>query len=94
MKPEVDPEKIRTAWHYPAVLQIREEGLSDSDIEEAKRLLDEHHYIKIRILRSGTGASKKLELMELLCTKCGAKLAGFRGRVAAIYRTKEMRALE
>ncbi|RDE15124.1 MAG: hypothetical protein C4K48_04890 [Candidatus Thorarchaeota archaeon] len=94
MKPEMDPERIRIAWHYPAMLQIREEGLSDTDIDETKRLLEQHNYIKIRILQSGTGASNKRELMELLCTKCGAKLAGFRGRVAVIYRTKEMHALE
>lgn len=90
----MDPERIKIAWQDPAMMQIGKGGVSDSVIEEAKRLLKQHKYMKIRILRNAIGDSSKVELAELLCKKCGAKVAGFRGNTAVIYKTKEMRGLE
>jgi len=78
MKPEMDPERIKIAWQDPAMMQIGKGGLSDSVIEEARRLLK----------------SNKRELVESLCKESGAKLAGFRGNTAVIYKTREMRGLQ
>ncbi|MFX1561026.1 MAG: YhbY family RNA-binding protein [Promethearchaeota archaeon] len=83
-----DPMRIRITWQEPAMMQVGKAGVSDSVVEEAKRLLRKHQYIKIRILRSAIGESNKLELMRLLCERSGATFAGARGNTAVIYRTR------
>jgi RNA-binding protein len=94
MRAEMDPERIKMAWQDPAMMQIGKGGLSDSVIEEARRLLKQHKYMKVRILRNAIGDSNKKELIESLCKESGAKLAGFRGNTAVIYKTREMRGLQ
>lgn len=86
-----DPIRINIAWQEPAMMQVGKAGVSDSVVEEAKRLLKKHQYIKVRILRSAIGESNKLELMRLLCERSGASFAGVRGNTAVIYRTRGSR---
>ncbi|MHA1965972.1 MAG: YhbY family RNA-binding protein [Candidatus Thorarchaeota archaeon] len=91
MSPGRDPTRIKITWQEPAMMQVGKAGVSDSVVEEARRLLKKHQYIKIRILRSAIGESNKLELMKLLCELSGATFAGVRGNTAVIYRTKGSR---
>jgi RNA-binding protein len=83
-----DPTRIKITWQEPAMMQIGKSGVSDSVVEEARRLLKRHQYIKIRILRSAFEGSNKIELMKLLCERAGAAFAGARGNTAVIYKTK------
>ena len=92
MTGEPNPIRIKITWQEPAMMQIGKAGVSDSVIEEAKRLLKRHQYIKVRILRSAFEGSNKLKLMKLLCERSGAAFAGVRGNTAVIYRTKASRA--
>ena len=94
MKDEKDPKRIQITWQDPAMMQIGKGGVSDSVVEEAKRLLKKHHYIKVRILRNAIGDTNKMELMKILCQRTKAKLDGFRGNTAVIYKTRQMRGLE
>jgi RNA-binding protein len=73
------------------MMQVGKAGVSDSIVEEARRLLKKHQYIKVRILRNAVGESNKLELMKLLCELSGATFAGVRGNTAVIYRTRGSR---
>ena len=81
-------------WQDPAMMQIGKGGVSDNSVEEAKRLLKKHHYIKVRILRNAIGDSNKHDIMNLLCQKTGAKLDGIRGNTGVIYKTRQMRSLK
>jgi RNA-binding protein len=91
MSLERDPIRIKITWQEPAMMQVGKYGVSDSVVEEAKRLLKRHKYIKIRILRSAIGESNKLELMKELCKRTGAAFAGVRGNTAVIYKTRASR---
>lgn len=75
-------------------MQIGKGGVSANIIEEAKRLLKKHQYMKVRILRSALGDSTKGDLLSSLCQKTGAKLDGFRGNTAVIYKTRQMQAFQ
>lgn len=94
MRDEKDQKRIQITWQNPAMMQIGKGGVSDNVVEEAKRLLKKHQYIKVRILRNAIGNDNKTELVQLLCQKTGAKLDGFRGNTAVIYKTRQMRGLE
>lgn len=94
MKIYKDPKRIQITWQDPAMMQIGKGGVSDSVVEEAKRLLKKHQYIKIRVLRNAIGNNNKMELLDILCQKTGAELDGFRGNTAVIYKTRQMRGLE
>ena len=88
-----DPVRIKITWQEPAMMQIGKAGVSDSVVEEARRLLKRHQYIKVRILRSAFAGANKIELMKLLCERSGAAFAGARGNTAVIYKTKASRAV-
>jgi len=94
MKNDKDSVRIKITWQEPALMQIGKGGVSDNIIEETKRLLKKHQYMKVRILRNALGDSTKSDLMNLLCQKTGAKLDGFRGNTAVIYKTRQMRAFQ
>ena len=94
MKDYKDPKRIQITWQDSSMMQIGKGGVSDNVVKEAKRLLKKHQYIKVRILRNAIGNHNKIDLMELLCQKTGAKLDGFRGNTAVIYRTRLMRNIE
>ncbi|MFW9806094.1 MAG: YhbY family RNA-binding protein [Candidatus Thorarchaeota archaeon] len=83
--------RIKITWQEPAMMQIGKSGVSDNIVEEAKRLLKKHQYIKVRLLRSAITESNKLDLMKMLCERTGANLAGVRGNTAVIYRTRGSR---
>jgi len=85
-----DVKRIQIVWQDPAMMQIGKGGVSDSVVEEANRLLKKHQYIKVRVLRNTIGKGSKIEIVELLCQKTGAKLDGFRGNTAVIYKTRKM----
>jgi RNA-binding protein YhbY len=86
MKAETDPARVSIAWQEPAMAQIGKSGLSDNLVKEIVRLLKKHQYIKVRILRSSLGEASKKELIDELCAKAGAHLAGMRGSTAVIFR--------
>ena len=88
-----DPERIKIIWQDPVMMQIGKSGISEGVIRELDRLLKEHKYMKIRILRSAldTGLTKE-QLLETLCEKTGAKSVGTRGNTSVIYRLKGMKA--
>jgi RNA-binding protein YhbY len=86
MKSEADPTRVSIAWQDPAMAQIGKGGVSDNLVKETIRLLKRHHYIKVRLLRSSLEKDTKLELINSLCEKTGAKLAGIRGNTAVIFR--------
>jgi len=75
-------------------MQIGKGGVSDNIVEEAKRLLKRHHYIKVRILRNAIGDANKQDILNLLCEKTGAKLDGIRGNTGVIYKTRQMKGLK
>ena len=86
-KSQPNSERVAIAWNDPVMLQIGKGGLSEGTIEEAKRLVKKHKYVKVKLLRS-TGADKysKHGIFEELCKQCGAGLAGVRGNTAIIYK--------
>ncbi|MFW9787819.1 MAG: YhbY family RNA-binding protein [Candidatus Thorarchaeota archaeon] len=86
-----DPIRIKITWQEPAMMQVGKAGVSDSVVEEAKRLLKRHQYIKVRMLRSAIGELSKSEIVGILCEKTGARLAGVRGNTAVIYKTRGSR---
>ncbi|MHA1943101.1 MAG: YhbY family RNA-binding protein [Candidatus Thorarchaeota archaeon] len=94
MKDVIDQKKIQITWQDPAMMQIGKGGVSDNIVEEAKRLLKKHHYIKVRILRNAIGDTNKHDIAKLLCQKTGARLDGVRGNTAVIYKTRQMRSLK
>jgi RNA-binding protein len=94
MKDVKDSKRIQIVWQDPAMMQIGKGGVSDNIVEEVKRLLKRHQYIKVRVLRSAIGESNKTEIINLLCRKTGARLDGMRGNTAVIYKTRKMRAIE
>ena len=86
-----DPIRINITWQEPAMMQVGKAGVSDSVVEEARRLLKKHKYLKVRILRSAIGEADKLELMKLLCDRAGATFAGVRGNTAVMYKVRGSR---
>lgn len=89
MKNDVDSTRIKITWQEPAMMQVGKAGVTERVVEEAKRLLKKHKYIKVRILRSAiTGESDKHSLMKQLCEQSGATFAGMRGNTAVIYKVK------
>lgn len=86
MKSEADPSRVKIAWQDPVMAQIGKGGVSDNLVKEIVRLLKKHQYIKVRMLRSAMGEGDKLELINSLCEKTGASLAGVRGNTAIIFR--------
>lgn len=87
---KADPARIAIAWNDPAMVQIGKGGVSEGILEETKRLVKRHKYIKVKLLRS-TGANKhtKQAIFEDLCGKVGAELAGIRGNTAVIYKLRK-----
>lgn len=89
MTTDADQNRIKIAWQEPAMMQIGKAGVSDSVVEEAKRLLKKHKYIKVRVLRSAiTEESDKHALINQLCERSGATFAGLRGNTSVIYKGK------
>ena len=87
MKP--DPVRLSIAWQDPALVQIGKAGLSEGLLKEITRLIKKHKYIKIRLLRSALDtASSKQEVLEIVCQRVNAQLAGIRGNTAVIYKTR------
>jgi RNA-binding protein len=86
MKSEADPTRVSIAWQDPAMVQIGKGGVSENLVKEITRLLKKHHYIKVRMLRSALDDDTKTELINNLCEKTGARLAGVRGNTAVIFR--------
>ncbi len=89
-----DQKRIDITWQDPSMMQIGKGGVSDNVVEEAKRLLKKHQYIKVRVLRNAIGDKNKTEIINLLCQKTGARLDGMRGNTAVIYKTRGMRNIE
>lgn len=87
-----DPTRVKIAWQDPVMMQIGKAGLSEGVIKETKRLLKEHQYIKIRLLRSagGSGPAKK-GIFSTLCSETDAVLVGIRGNTAVVFRPKGRR---
>ncbi|MEM2142563.1 MAG: YhbY family RNA-binding protein [Candidatus Thorarchaeota archaeon] len=83
-----DPIRIGVVWHEPPLLIIGKLGLSEGTIAEAKRLLNKHKYMKIRLLRSSLEDRSKEETVHELCSKIHAGLAGIRGNTAVIYKIR------
>ncbi len=72
-------------------MQIGKSGMTDGVIEEAKRLLKKHKYVKVRLLHSSIGETdSKQALFESLCAKAGAMLIGIRGNTAVMFRVRSM----
>ncbi|MGY5865075.1 MAG: YhbY family RNA-binding protein [Candidatus Thorarchaeota archaeon] len=94
MKDVKDQKRIDITWQDPSMMQIGKGGVSDNVVEEAKRLLKKHQYIKVRVLRNAIGDKNKTEIINLLCQKTGARLDGMRGNTAVIYKTRGMRNIE
>ena len=94
MKDVKDQKRIDITWQDPSMMQIGKGGVSDNVVEEAKRLLKKHQYIKVRVLRNAIGVKNKTEIINLLCQKTGARLDGMRGNTAVIYKTRGMRNIE
>ena len=88
-----DQKRIDITWQDPSMMQIGKGGVSDNVVEEAKRLLKKHQYIKVRVLRNAIGDKNKTEIINLLCQKTGARLDGMRGNTAVIYKTRQMRSI-
>ena len=86
-----DSTRIKITWQEPAMMQVGKAGVSDSVVEETRRLLKKHQYIKVRILRSAIGELNKHDLVKLLCDRSGATLAGVRGNTAVIYKVRGSR---
>ena len=85
---EADPERLKIVWQDPAMVQIGKGGVSDNLVKEIVRLLKKHHYIKVRTLHSALGEGTKQDLVNSLCEKTGAKLAGVRGNTAVVFRLR------
>ncbi len=94
MRSDKDSNRIKIAWQDPAMMQIGKGGVSENVVKEASRLLKKHQYMKIRVLRSAIGDISKKDLIESLCEKTGARLDGFRGNTAVIYKSRMMNSLE
>ena len=86
MNSDADPARVSIAWQDPAMVQIGKGGVSENLVKEIVRLLKKHQYIKVRMLRSSFEEDTKLELINNLCEKTGARLAGVRGNTAVIFR--------
>jgi len=80
--------RINIAWQEPAMVQIGKGGVSDNLVKETVRLLKKHNYIKVRMLRSALDSMTKKNLMETLCERTSATLAGLRGNTAVIYKIR------
>ena len=93
MKDGKDSKRIQITWQDPSMMQIGKGGVSENIVEEAKRLLKRHQFIKVRILRNAIGDKNKTEIIDLLCQKTGARLDGMRGNTAVIYKTRQMRSI-
>jgi RNA-binding protein len=88
---KLDPVKVGIAWQDPAMMQIGKSGMTDGVIEEAKRLLKKHKYVKVRLLQSSIGENdSKQALFETLSAKAGAMLIGIRGNTAVMFRVRSM----
>ena len=88
MSSQDNRDRIAQTWQEPAMIQIGKGGIADTLVKEAGRLLKKHHYIKVRMLRSALESSSKDGLMNGLCEKTGATLAGISGNTAVIYKTR------
>ncbi len=85
-----DPTRIAITWQDPAMMQIGKAGVSDAVVSEARRLLKEHEYIKVRVLRTALSSNRsKTDVFEELCMRTGATLAGVRGNTAVIYKIRK-----
>jgi RNA-binding protein len=88
---KLDPVKVGIAWQDPAMMQIGKSGMTEGVIEEARRLLKKHKYVKVRLLPSSIGENDpKRALFESLCAKAGAMLIGIRGNTAVMFRVRSM----
>jgi len=89
-KSHPDPVRIGITWQEPALLQIGKSGLTESAVKEAKRLLNKHKYMKVRLLRTALESKNKEGIVEELCSKIGAGMAGIRGNTAVIYKMRRV----
>ena len=89
MTKKPDQTRISITWQEPAMLQIGKAGVSDGTIKEIDRLLKQHKYLKIRILKTAmdSGLTKE-QLLDEICKRSGAHLVGIRGNTAVVYRLK------
>ncbi len=86
-----DLVRIGITWQEPAMMQIGKGGLSEGVIKEARRLVNAHKYIKVRLHASCLEEHSKEEIFHTLCVSIGAQLAGIRGNTAVIYKLKKKR---
>jgi RNA-binding protein YhbY len=84
-----DPTRVKIAWQDPVMMQIGKSGISEGVVLELGRLLKEHKYIKVRVLRSAldTGLTKE-SLLQQICERTGSTLAGVRGNTAVLFRLR------
>jgi len=68
------------------VVRVGKGGLTPAVVAEARRSLQAHELIKVRI--EAESANRK-ELAEQLANQTGAEVAGTIGKVAILYRARE-----
>lgn len=80
-----DIKLLRAKSHsLEPVLQIGKSGVTDSVIEEIKRLLKKKKLIKIKLLKP---AGDRKKLVEEIISATGATLVRSVGRVAVLYKS-------
>lgn len=85
-----DEYSIGLAWQEPVMLQIGKSGLSEGIVKEAKRLLKNHEYVKLRLLRSARSqVESQKNLLKNLCHQTSAILVGTRGHTALLYKSRK-----
>ena len=72
------------------VVRVGKGRLTEAIIAEAKRSLEAHELIKVRI--ESDDAAERREIAERLASETEAQLAGTVGKVAILYRPREKKA--
>jgi RNA-binding protein len=82
---EQQKREFRTRGHaLKPIVTIGSAGLSDAVIRELDLSLEHHELMKIRI--SGAGRDERGNLINAVCTACGAEVVQAIGNIALIYR--------
>jgi RNA-binding protein len=71
------------------VVRIGKGGVSNSVVDEAKKSLEAHELIKVRI-EAGESEARR-ELADKLAAATDAHLAGLIGKMAILYRQRELK---
>lgn len=69
------------------VVMIGAQGLTDAVIHEARRALDAHELIKVRVL--GDDREARMAWYESLCTATGAQGVQHIGKLLVLYKPSE-----